>query len=141
VRDGKVFPCPICLPQGTQIATPSGPVPVEGIRAGAVVWSLDEAARRVAVPVLIVGSTPVIDHQIVKIRLGDGRTVSASAGHPDRSGRPLGSLVAGDRLDGEAIVETVVVPYRGERTYDLLPGGVTGIYFADGVPLASTLHR
>jgi hypothetical protein len=140
-RNGKVFPCPVCLPQGTLIATPRGAVLVESVRAGTVVWSLDASGRRVAVPVVSVGSTPVVHHQIVEILLGDGRTVAASYGHPDVTGRLLGSLAAGDKLDGTPVVKVTVVPYRGDRTYDLLPDSATGVYFADGVPLESTLRR
>jgi hypothetical protein len=31
------------------------------------------------------------------------------------------------------------VPYDGTRTYDLLPAGATGTYWANGVLLSSTL--
>jgi hypothetical protein len=31
------------------------------------------------------------------------------------------------------------IPYTGEYTYDILPAGETGIYWANGIPLKSTL--
>jgi hypothetical protein len=34
-----------------------------------------------------------------------------------------------------------LVPYAGERTYDLVPAGATGRYWANGILLSSTLSR
>ena len=38
------------------------------------------------------------------------------------------------------VVSVDRVPYAG-RTYDILPSGPTGVYWADGVPLRSTLAK
>ena len=56
-------------------------------------------------------------------------------------GRPLGALGVGDRLDGSTVTLWDVVPYAGDRTYDLLPTGPTGAYWANGIPLSSTLSN
>jgi hypothetical protein len=50
----------------------------------------------------------------------------------------VGELRAGDRLDGSRIRVVTEAGYSG-FTYDLLPSGPTGEYFADGVLLGSTL--
>src|SRR6266571_2266653 len=77
VRDGRVFPCPICLPEGALIATPFGEVPAGEVREGMVVWSRDAAGLRVPARVVLVGATPVVaDHDLVRILLSDGRVVS-----------------------------------------------------------------
>jgi hypothetical protein len=34
-----------------------------------------------------------------------------------------------------------LVPYAGDRTYDLLPAGPTGAYWANGILLSSTLAQ
>ncbi|HEX9437532.1 MAG TPA: Hint domain-containing protein [Candidatus Limnocylindria bacterium] len=133
--------CPICLSDATLIDTPSGPVRVTEIRVGDVVWTADASGQRVAAPVLEVGSTVAPPgHAVVRVRLSDGRTVTASPGHPPADGRALGMFSVGDRLDGAAVVAIERLPYRG-RTYDLLPAGATGAYWADGVLLLSTLRR
>src|SRR6266571_4942021 len=63
-------PCPICLARGTRIATPSGDIAVEDLRVGDVVWTLDAAGSRVALPLVDIGSTPVpATHRIVQLRL------------------------------------------------------------------------
>jgi len=45
----------------------------------------------------------------------------------------------------EEKLETVAgaerTPYRSGTTFDLLPSGPTGTYWADGIPLGSTLRR
>jgi hypothetical protein len=45
----------------------------------------------------------------------------------------------GDALDGSTITRWDLVPYSGDRTYDLLPSGLTGTYWAGGILLSSTL--
>ncbi len=135
-------PCPICLARGTQIATPTGPVAVEDIHEGLSVWTMDERGERVAAVVERAGNmTAPADHSVVHLVLVDGREVYASPGHPIADGRPLGSLVAGDRVDGTTVVSADRVPYGLGTTFDLLPAGPTGIYWAGGVPLQSTIRH
>ncbi len=132
--------CPICLAAGTLIATPSGPVPVEEIREGAIVWTAGAGTDRIAAPVLLASRTPAPPgHTMVRVRLADGRRVEASPGHPTADGHPLGELEAGDVLDGALIASVERVPYGGDYTYDILPAGDTGSYWADGVLLGSTI--
>ena len=133
-------PCPICLARGTRIATPSGDVAVEEIRVGMDVWSLDAEGNRIAVPVRAIGQTPVpVTHRVVRLELDDGRVLLASPLHPLVDGRTLGALQAGDTLDGSVVRRAVLIGYPGGATFDLLPTGPTGAYFAGGIPLGSTL--
>jgi hypothetical protein len=132
--------CPICLAAATLISTPNGDVRVTDVKPGMLVWTAGVDGTRVAVPVLEVGSMNVpATHQMVHLVLADSRELLASPGHRTADGRPLGSLRAGDALDGSTIVRWELVPYAGDRTYDLLPAGGTGTYWADGILLASTL--
>jgi hypothetical protein len=133
-------PCPICLAAATLIATPGGDVRVTDVRPGMLVWTADGHGGRVAVPVVEVGSMAVPPgHVMVHLRLADGRELLASPGHRAADGRPLGSLAMGDELDGSKVTLWELVPYSGSRTYDLLPAGPTGMYWANGILLASTL--
>jgi hypothetical protein len=135
-------PCPICLAAATLIATPSGPVRVTDVKPGMLVWTASPDGTRVAVPVLEVGSTPVpAGHLMVHLILADGRELLASPGHRTADARPLGALAVGDKLDGSTVTVWDLVPYPGDRTYDLLPAGPTASYWADGIPLASTLAK
>ena len=139
---GKAPPCPICLARGTRIATPDGAVPVEALRPGAPVWSLDANGRRIAAVILEVGSTPVpATHLLVRLVLADGRSVDASPGHPLPDGRLVGSLRPGDLVEGSVVVSADRVPDTDARTFDILPSGPTAAYWAEGVLLRSTLSR
>lgn len=133
-------PCPICLAAATLIATPNGDVRVTDVVPGMIVWTVAADGTRLAAPVLEVGSMDVpTGHLMVHIRLADGRELLASPGHRTADGRPVGSLGAGDGLDGSTIELWELVPYGGGRTYDLLPAGPTGTYWANGIELSSTL--
>ena len=135
-------PCPICLARGTSIATPTGEVAVETLRPGDAVWTLDGSGRRVAGVVVQVGSTPVgIGHQVVELVLRDGRVVRVSPGHPLPDGRPVSALRAADIYDGSVVESVERIAYDGGRTFDLLPSGPTGVYWANGIELGSTLFR
>lgn len=132
--------CPICLAASTRIDTPAGPVAVEQLRPGMLVWSIDARGRRFGAPLIAVGRTPAPPgHQVVRLALADGRVVVVSPGHRTADGRAIGDLVAGERLDGSVIVLAERVVYDGDATYDILPAGPTGAYWADGIPLRSTL--
>lgn len=133
--------CPICLAAHTRIDTPHGPVLVEDIRPGNVVWTLDGSGKRFAAPVLKVARVPVsAGHILVHVVLADGRELWASPGHPTADGRVLADLRPGDVLDGSRVVSADQVPYNGGATYDVLPAGLTGYYWADGILMGSTLH-
>ena len=133
-------PCPICLAASTLIDTPSGQVRVIDIVQGMTVWTASPAGMRVAAKVLEAGSTQVpAGHMMVHLKLADGRELQASPGHRTADSRPLGTLAVGELLDGSTIVRWELVPYAGDRTYDLLPAGPTGTYWADGILLSSTL--
>jgi hypothetical protein len=133
-------PCPICLARGTRIATPSGDVAVEDLNVGDLVWTLD-AGVRVAVPLVEIGSTPVpATHRVVQLRLSDGRAVDVSPGHPTADGRKVGDLRGGDDYDGAIVMSATLSPYSGGSTFDVLPAGASGTYWANGVLLGSTLR-
>jgi len=129
----------ICLPATARIATPTGSVSVSQLRPGTMVWTLDASGRRVAAPILLVSHVPApAGHHVLRLVLADGRTVEASAGHPTVTGRLLGRLMLGDLRNGSPVTALESIPYAGD-TWDLLPAGPTGVYWANDVLLASTL--
>ena len=137
------FPsCPICLAVGTLIDTPQGAVRVQDLKIGDQVWTLNEAGVRVTALILRVGSARVpASHQMVHVTLNDGRELWASPGHPTANGQALGILKVGDTLDGEQIIHIERVPYSGTFTFDILPSGDTGFYWANGILMGSTLAK
>ncbi|MEZ4824940.1 MAG: Kazal-type serine protease inhibitor domain-containing protein [Bacteroidia bacterium] len=136
---GYELPC-VCLPPSTRIATPTGEIALGNISEGDLVWTLDERGQKTAVPVLLRSRVSVSpDHQLLHIVLADGRTLDVSPGHPDMRGLPLVSSKPGDLLDGSEIISATLIPYTGSETMDILPGGKTGFYLANGIMIGSTL--
>ncbi len=142
-REPSIATCPICLAGQTRIDTPQGPVAVEDLRVGDAIWTVDaRAARAARVSATILKTARVIvpvDHPMMHVVLDDGRELWASPGHPTIDGRTLGDLKLGDRLDGGRVMRLERVSYDQSATYDVLPSGETGFYWADGILLGSTL--
>jgi hypothetical protein len=135
------FPsCPICLTAGTLIDTPRGALAVQTLHLGDPVWTMNEAGERVPGRIVRFGSVRVpVTHQVIHLILGDGRELYASPGHLTTNGQTLSELKINQILDGARVVLTERLSYAGTRTYDLLPSGGTGFYWANGILLDSTL--
>jgi hypothetical protein len=135
-----VLTCPRCLAGDTVIDTPEGFVQVKDLRQGMLVWTAESSgARRQAVLVATVERVVPLEHEMTHLVLSDGREVFAAAGHPTGDGRFVGSLTDGDSLDNAVVVKAERVRYREAATYDILPAGETGAYWANGILLGSTL--
>jgi hypothetical protein len=131
--------CPICAAPNTQIATPMGERDISSIAVGDLVYSVNAGAIEV-VPVLRVESTPVVQHQVMQVTLQSGAVLEISPGHPTAYGRLFGDLQADDWLDEQhRVIDTRLVPYTFDRTYDILPASDSGTYFASGALVGSTL--
>ena len=132
--------CPICLAKDTRIATPGGEVHVQDVKIGMEVWSQDANGKKISSRVTDVAHTPVPKtHRVVHLVLADGRELWVSPDHPTSTGVRVGDLHAGDRYDGSTVATAELVPYWSDATYDLLPDSETGLYWADGILMGSTL--
>lgn len=133
--------CPICLADNTLIDTPSGLVLVKDIRIGMPIWTTNKSGQRISGVVIKTSKVPVPPtHQMVHLILDDGRELFVSPGHPTIDGRTVGDLVVNDLYNGGRVVTSERVAYDDVATYDILPSGETGFYWANGILLASTLH-
>jgi hypothetical protein len=134
--------CPICLEPGTRIATPGGDVPVALIRPGDMVWTTDSVGHRVTAPVEQVTSraTPG-PHLMLRLALSDGRVLVAAGAHPAADGTFLRQVRVGSPYDGATIAAVDWVQSTASMTFDLLPTGPTGTYWANGILVGSTLKR
>lgn len=134
------FGCPICLSSSTNISTPKGEINIKKLKVGDAVWSVDKYKRKVAVPIVKTSSVQVqVNHQMVNLNLVDGRKLLVSPGHPTIEGKSVGELKKGDMYAGSVIISHSLEVYTDTKTYDILPGGDTGFYFANGILLGSTL--
>jgi Hint domain-containing protein len=141
--DGMCQGCPLkCLPPATRIRTPHGDVAVDELRIGDLVLTEDAQGRAVAMPLVAVHANPRSGpHALAVVELADGRVVHGSPEHPTATGATLGALVTGDLLDGARVIAVRREPFTGAATWDVLPAGPTGTYWADGVLLGSTLRN
>ncbi len=128
-----------CLSSSTSIETPSGKINVKELKVGDEVSSLDINNKKSSAKILKISKTFVVGHNVIHLKLEDGRELYASAEHPIIDGRTLGELNIGDGLDNSKIEFYEVVPYDDNYTYDLLPDSDSGSYWANGILLGSTL--
>lgn len=140
-RERTVFICPKCLGANTKIETLIGPVQITNLKKGMIVWTSDVSGNRVAAPILVVSAIVVAPHQLLThLMFEDGRELLVSPQHPTLDGRVVGQLSAGDIYNGSVVQSAELVGYKGVKTYDLLPAGETGFYWANRILLASTLR-
>lgn len=129
-----------CLSYNTLISTPDGCIQVTDLRPGMSVYTIDIDGNKTIMPIELVSKVTVPDsHVICHLMLSDGREVFVSGGHPTADGRLISDLIPGDMIDGAKLVSVENVRYNGSYTYDLLPAGDTGYYWANGILLGSTL--
>jgi len=134
-------PCPICLSEDTIIDTPNGSVNIQELHKGMEIFTQDSSGNKYVGTVLKTGKTQVSpDHKMIHIVLTDNRELYGSPKHPTIDGKFLEELSVGDILDGAKIKILEVIPYDGKYTYDVLPSGSTGYYWANGILIKSTLN-
>jgi hypothetical protein len=148
-RQPRLGGCPICLEPGTRIATPHGEVPAAEVKPGDLVWTVDGSGQRVAAPVerVVRRATPG-PHLMLRLVLSDGRVLVAAGAHPaaDRAspgsggGAYLRDLRTGQPYDGATVVTTSWTLSQAPATSDILPAGPTGLYWANGILVGSTLN-
>lgn len=141
VANREKFGCPRCLDGTALIATPSGERLVATLVVGDLVYTEDARGLRVAAPILRVRRVGVpTSHRVVVVTLADGRRVRVSAEHPLASDGVIGNVAVGGQLDGSLVIDRQLVAPTGGATWDILPAGDTGHYWANGVRLGSTLR-
>lgn len=131
-----------CLSGDSFISVPKGFVPVKNLKSGDLVWTVDRFGHRIQA-VIIQKSRRLVskDHKMAHIVLEDGRELIASPGHPTIDNKELGNLVKGQILDKSQVSSIQIMPYREKYTYDILPSGDTGGYWANNILIRSTLSN
>lgn len=130
----------ICLSSSTKIAAPFGSINVKNIKIGQLVWTLDKSGKKVAAPVIKISKTAVPKtHQVTHLILEDGRELLVSPHHPIINQKEVYQLKKGQKYDDSIITDIKLVHYKYKYTYDLLPAGDTGYYWANYILMGSTL--
>lgn len=131
-----------CLSFSTKIATPFGNINVREIRVGQLIWTVSAGGEKVMASVEKISKIAVPKtHQVCHLVLEDGRELLVSLLHPTVLDGSLADLKVGQEYDGSVIAKLDLVPYNNGHTYDLLPAGDTGFYWANGILMGSTLKN
>ena len=77
---------------------------------------------------------------MLRLALSDGRVLIAAGAHPTADGVLLRELIPGQPYDGATIVSTTWTVSTAAATFDLLPAGPTGTYWANGILIGTTLR-
>lgn len=129
-----------CLSASTMISTPQGDIRVIDLTPGMQVYTTNADGHRVIEQLELVSKVSVPrKHSLYNLRFSGGKSLLVSGAHPMADGSEVQDLKPGTVLDGAELVSIEKVSYAGGYTYDLLPAGDTGCYWADGVLLGSTL--
>lgn len=130
-----------CLSSSTTIDTAKGNSLVKNLKVGDLVWTLNNMNKKELQPLIKVSNISVPrTHQMSHLILSDGRELYVSPGHPTTDGRTVGELKTGDKYNSSIVKSNALVPYWDSKTYDILPAGDTGFYFANGILMGSTLR-
>jgi hypothetical protein len=133
--------CPICLSGNTLIDTPNGNINVKELKRGMPIWTADSFGYRQPAIILKIGKAQVPPtHKMVHIVLDDGRELFVSPAHPTADSRIFGNINSGDAVDNSYVKSVELVPYGQGYTYDILPSGDTGFYWANEILVGSTLE-
>lgn len=134
--------CGSCLSPSTKIATPSGEADVKKLKVGYTVWTIDHKGKKRVAALEKVSKTKVSEtHHMIYLVLSDGRTLLASPDHPLADVRKIRQIAVGETYDGAKVLDVELVFYHHSYTYDILPQGDTGCYWADGILIGSTLFQ
>jgi hypothetical protein len=130
----------VCLSHDTSVSTPEGNVPIADLMTGMSVFTLDSDGNKVIKPVVLLSKAFVPEtYELCHLILSDERELFISDGHPTADGKEIRDFCQDDIFDGTKIVSIETVKYAGGYVYDLLPEGETGLYWANGVLIGSTL--
>jgi hypothetical protein len=117
----------ICLHPDTCIDTPTGPIPVDELLPGDVVWTLGEGGEKRNAFVVRTTKQLAPGHKVLRIEAPNG-PILVSAGHPLPDGTPIGEVYHGEEF-----------PLDELYTCDIAVSGPSGIYYTNGLALGSTI--
>lgn len=129
-----------CLAAQALISTPDGPKVIKDLAVGMYVYTRDRKGNRVTAPLVRVSKVSVPDDYVIfRLLLSDGRKLLVSGAHPTADRRTIEELRNYDNLDGARILKKELILYGDSFTYDILPAGDSGLYWANDILLKSTL--
>ncbi len=117
-----------CFVDGTPVWTPSGKVPIERVKTGDLVYSVDPASFAL-VPKKVLGTETKVVDDVLSVSLSNGTTLRATPIHPFldvRTGRfePIGKMKAGDEV---AVLAGPALDGAAEEPEGFMPDAETDV--------------
>jgi hypothetical protein len=119
----------ICLHPDTCIDTPDGPVPVDELVPGDVVFTRGDGLEKRNAFVIRTTRQLVPGHKVLRIEAPNG-PILVSANHPLPDGTPIGEVYHGEEIPSDELY-----------TCDIAVSGPSGVYYANGLALGSTIDE
>lgn len=130
-----------CIVHNTLIKTQKGNVCIQDLKKNMKIWSKNRLGKLCLVKIREVKKYKITKpHVIITAQLSDGRFISATSNHPIMQNKTLSQYCLGEVLDGSIIVSYKYSLYTN-YFYDILPLGESGIYYANNIPIVSTLFQ
>ncbi len=132
-----------CLHPSTLISTPTGYKSIKMLKRNERIWTLDGNGTKVVGKIVTVSKSLTSQtHHLIHLTLADRREMLVSPLHPlSDYEKDIRDLQRMPKYDGARIVSISHYYYPNQYTYDILPSGETGSYWANGILLGSTLSR
>ena len=110
---------------------------------GDSVYSVNTRGEKIIVPLIAVNKTAVEpNHRMLNIELADGRKLQVTPDHPAAADYfSLTQYETGTVLDKSTVTQKYFTELNNAFTYDILPGGDTGYYWANDILIGSTLFN
>lgn len=132
--------CGSCLSPHTLISTPKGQVMVKDLKVGDNVYTQTKAGRRITVPILEKSKVRVTKvHKMVSLCFSNESDLIVSPDHPTIGVKKIRELFPDETYDQTKVTSVSLINYDHNYTFDILPDGDTGYYWANNVLLGSTL--
>ena len=132
--------CGSCLSPYTLISTPKGQVKVKNLKVGDVVYTQTKAGKKISMPIIKKSKVKVTSlHKMVYLNFSNGNDLIASPDHPATRAKKIRELFPSEAYDQTKINSVSLINYDHSHTYDILPDGDTGYYWANNILIGSTL--
>lgn len=132
-----------CLHPSTLILTPDGNKSVSLLKVNDQIWGRSKNGIKVKEKVLSISKSRTSStHYLIHLLLSDMREVMVSPLHPLSDYiNQFRHLKKNEIFDGARVVSVKHYYYPNQFTYDILPSGDTGNYWANGILMGSTLSN
>lgn len=128
-----------CFTSNTEIETLTGKVKIKDIILGTEIWSLNSNGKRVISKVIKTSKSITNNTEMAVLTLDNEQKLTGTSNHPIFNKSTLGLIKTGESFENIKITNTSTYTSNNEEVFDILPNTDTCVYFANGIPVLSSL--